>query len=198
MVCLSNHLTTIENVTTQLLCNTWPSVGLFPLMHATQPALVRSWQLSTSRGSECDPHGRTRHCQRFSLPPRQGVTLHQTLNPNMQPNTQRSTQCSAHPPAALLWRSAIGLRYVLPCLPEKWLEMMNTNLPRILAAAQGRNQSSSKAQVARNQVLPPSRPQSLADTVWRKTCLLSCFREASWRVTSPFGAMFGPPHGLPS
>ena len=29
--------------------------------------------------------------------------------------------------------------------------------------------------------------------VCRKTCLLSCLRDASQRVTSPFGALFGPP-----
>ena len=29
--------------------------------------------------------------------------------------------------------------------------------------------------------------------VCRKTSVLSCFRDASWRVTSPFGAVFGPP-----
>ena len=29
--------------------------------------------------------------------------------------------------------------------------------------------------------------------VCRKTCLLSCSSNASWRVTSPFGALFGPP-----
>ena len=37
-VSLSNHLATTDGVTTQLLRNTWSSIGLFPVMDATQPA----------------------------------------------------------------------------------------------------------------------------------------------------------------
>ena len=33
--------------------------------------------------------------------------------------------------------------------------------------------------------------------VGRPTCLLSCLSDASWRVTSPFGALIGPPTAFP-
>ena len=33
--------------------------------------------------------------------------------------------------------------------------------------------------------------------VCRKTCLLSCLSDASWRVTSPIGALIGPPTAFP-
>ena len=57
--------------------------------------------------------------------------------------------------------------------------------------------SRSTPTVPRQSSAPAGWSSPLRYHVCRKTCLLSCLSDASWRVTSPIGALIGPPTAFP-
>ena len=105
---------------TQLPHNTWSSIGSFSQF--TRPSLPLE---------DLDNSGHLLGCDVTHPPSRHRVTVLSSISPKSDPspdfeskmcnrlrNDRRNAVSNVYLPAALRWRSAVGLRYVLQCLQD--------------------------------------------------------------------------------